>query len=263
MIVAAAERVGPGAPEPPEGSDLAAAGELRRSLEALTDDEIALSRAMRRPLTIDRLGRHPLGNLVIRSLASAFGDLGTASSWLSAQLGITGSVLPATPEPLQFTIEVQPAPPGEPSSSHALDRIRFIPDRPRVSAGVVTGVRRAGLVLVAPGSLFRSVLVATAIPDIAKALRVTPARVIWICNLVPEHGETVNEHFAALRRHGVRVDAVLYDPDASLRLEAQEFHDQGVATIPRRLVGATCGVHDPQLLRAALSELLPAHHQHA
>ena len=180
-------------------------------------------------------------------------------------MGITGRVLPATVEPLQFTIEVGPLPPGEPppGTSHALDRIRLLPDHPRVAAGVVSGVRRAGLVVLAPGSLFRSVVVATAIPDIAEALRVTRARVIWICNLAPEHGETANEQFDALRRHGVRLDAVLYDPAASLRLEVRQFHAEGVQTIPRDLIGATRETHDPELLRVALSELLPAHRQHA
>jgi uncharacterized cofD-like protein len=37
-----------------------AVGDLRRSLIALADDEVALVRASKRPLTLNRLGRHPL-----------------------------------------------------------------------------------------------------------------------------------------------------------------------------------------------------------
>src|ERR1700684_1262690 len=79
VIVAIAQPAGPGGPRG-DGSD-SALGEGRRSLEALSDDDRALTRAIRRPLTINRIGRHPLGNLILRSLSYAFGDLGTASSW--------------------------------------------------------------------------------------------------------------------------------------------------------------------------------------
>ena len=68
--------------------------DLRRSLEALTDDEGALLRAIRRPLTVGPLGEQPLGNLVIGSVASAFGDYGTASRWLGEQLGIAARYCP-------------------------------------------------------------------------------------------------------------------------------------------------------------------------
>ena len=67
-----------------------AVGDLRRSLLALTDDEVVLAQAFARPLTINRLGRHPLGNLVIRSAAEAFGDLSEAIQWLGEQLGNAG-----------------------------------------------------------------------------------------------------------------------------------------------------------------------------
>lgn len=256
VIVATAEDATPGA-EPGSGSD-AAIAELRESLEALTDDEVALARAMRRPLTVDRLGRHPLGNFVIQTLAAAFGDLGEASAWLGAQLGISGWVLPATIEPLKFRIETL-----APTDDHAagtgdpLDRLRltFIPPRPPVSATVVKAIDLAKLALLAPGSLFSRVLAASAIPDIAAALAATPARVVWICNLEPEGDETANDQLAALHRHGVRVDAALYDPTAALQLATAQFADQGVELIPRRLRGATPGTHDRELLRAALTEL--------
>jgi hypothetical protein len=221
VIVAAAEYAGPG-PPPEHGAE--AVADLRRSLEALSGDEVALARALRRPLTIDRSGCHPLGNLLLQSLASAFGDLGTASVWLGTQLGITGCVVPATAEPLKA------------------------PD-------LVAAITRQDLVLLAPGSVTASVLVASAIPGIRDALRVTPAPVVWICNLRSEGGETVDEQLASLRRHDIRVDAILYDPHAGLGLEAGELREPGVAAIARRLMGGAARTHDPELLCAAVADL--------
>ena len=77
-----------------------AVGDLRRALIALAGEEAPLARALARPITVDGAGRHPLGNLLIRDLANAVGDLTQASEWLGSQLGIHARVLPATAEPL-------------------------------------------------------------------------------------------------------------------------------------------------------------------
>ena len=56
-------------------------------------------------MTIERLGRQPLGNLMIGSVARAFGDYGTATKWLGEKLGVAGAVLPATTQPVLREIE--------------------------------------------------------------------------------------------------------------------------------------------------------------
>jgi uncharacterized cofD-like protein len=241
----------------------AAVGDLRRSLVALTGGEVALARAFTRPLTINRLGCHPLGNLVIQSLAEAFGDLGSATQWLCERLGISGLVLPATGEPVSLIAEMRGkvvhgesaigATPGE------IRRLRFVPERPKVPDAVLEAIGQANWVLLAPGSLFTSVLAASAVPDVASALARTSARVLWICNLEPDAietaGMTASDHLAALRRHGVRVDSVLYDPAATLRFDAAQLANQHLEPLARPLRNGAPGVHDPALLRAVLDEL--------
>lgn len=264
VIVAAAEYMGSGAPKPGPGPSPAMA-ELHEALEALADDRVALVRAMRRPLTIDRLGRHPLGNLMIHSLASGLGDLERASVWLGAQLGVGGEVLPATVQPLSFTVRPGRARPDWPAMwAHALDHLSFIPQRPPVPAQAITAIHAADAVLLAPGPLFGGMLVAAAVPDIARALRSTPAWIVWVCNLEPEDGETAGDQLDVLLRHGVRIDAALYDPDSGLGPSSERLAERGVETIPRSLRARTSRVHDKQLLCSALTELVGGHHhQHA
>ena len=242
VIVATAEPARTGQRSPGRAPDPAVA-ELRRSLEALSGDEVALSRAMRRPLMIDRLGRHPLGNLLLHSLSSGFGDLPSASLWLGSQLGISGRVLPATVEPL--TLMERPAAAGGLS----------IAEQPRVSPGVVDAIREADLVLLAPGALDAGIVLLTAIPEIGEALRATPARIVWISNLASPKGETVTEQVDTLTGHGVRIDAVLYDPDAGSPVEAQDWRNRGIVAIARPLADRTGAAHDAQLLSAALAEV--------
>ncbi|MBV8219614.1 MAG: YvcK family protein [Solirubrobacterales bacterium] len=238
--------------------------DLRRSLEALSAEEGALLRAMRRPLTIERLGRHPLGNLVIASAASAFDDYGRASAWFGEQLGIEGAVLPATIEPVQW--DTEPFEEGDDPSAQAESvdrpsRLHFIGDRIDSPAAAVDAIENCDCALLAPGSLYRSVLSTVAVPDVAAALRTSQARIVWIANLEHDTDQSPNMtaigHVLALRLNGVSVDAVLYDPSASLKFDASELAHHGVEAIPRGLRSTRePRTHDPERLRAALGELV-------
>jgi uncharacterized cofD-like protein len=242
-----------------------AVGDLRRSLVTLAGEEVVLGRVLRRRVTVGRLGCHPLGNLMILSIAEAFGDLTKATEWLGARLGISGRVLPATAEPVCLVGEAD----GEliygETAIGARSRVRhlrFAPECPAVSPAVVEAIERADLCLLAPGSLFTSVIATSALPTVASALARTAAPVVWICNLEPDAIETAgmtgDDHLAALRRHGVRVDAALFDPRAELHLDARQLEADDVQAMPRPLQASRRGVHDQQLLRAAIGELLEA-----
>ena len=240
-----------------------AVGDLRRSLVTLTGEEVVLGRALRRPVTVGRLGCHPLGNLMLLSIAEAFGDLTYATEWLGERLGISGRVLPATTEPVSLVGEAD----GELiygetaiGSSSRVRHLRFVPEHPSVSPAVVAAIERADLCLLAPGSLFTSVIATSALPTVAAALAHTAAPVVWICNLEPDAIETAGmsgqDHLAALRRHGVRVDAALFDPSAELHFEARQLEADHIQPMPRPLQGPRRGMHDQRLLRAAIGELL-------
>jgi uncharacterized cofD-like protein len=242
----------------------AAVEDLRRSLEAMAGEEGALLRAIKRPLTIERLGRYPLGSLVIAAVAEAFGDYGRASTWLGEQLDIGGAVLPATVEPVQLRIEsVAEMSTGASSrgSEHRLSRLRFVGERAESPDAAVAAIEHAQWVVLAPGSLYRSVLATAAVPDLVAALRSTQARVLWIPNLAPDSREAANmiaiDHLLALRLHGIRFDAVMHDPSATLGFDAAELTSYGVESVPRELRHtANPAMHDPEQLRLALRGLI-------
>lgn len=240
-----------------------AVGDMRRSLIALAGEQGNSGSALAAPVTIARLGQHPLGNLLLCSLTKAFGDLHTASRWLSGQLGLSARVLPATTEPVTLlattphglvrgasSIGVTPGPIGS---------LHFDPPRPEVPAPAIDAIDQADWVLLGPGSLFTSVLAVSALPDVACALTRTRAHVLWVCNLEPQFPETADlsarDHLHALRRHGVRVDRVLYDPSARLNFTRVELAALGVPGMSHPLVSADPGRHDPILLAAALHDL--------
>lgn len=241
-----------------------AVDDMRRSLEALAADEGALVRAIRRSLTIDRVGRYQLGNLVIASVADVLGDYSRAGVWLGEQLGISGAVLTATAAPVLRQI---PSAEGEPAAEpslgwvHRPGRVRFIAGRVEAPGASIAAIKRAHWVLLAPGSLYRGVLSAAAVPDLASALRTTRARVLWIANLDRASREAADmsaiDHLLALRLHGVRLDAVMHDPSATLTFDPTQLTSLGVESVPRELrSSADPAVHDPELLRLALADLI-------
>lgn len=239
-------------------------GDLRRSLEALSDEDAALLHAIRRPLTVDGVGRHPLGDLALTAAADALGGYGRASMWLGDQLGIDGAVLPATVEPARPRIEeTGPRPSaqaaGEPG--RPVRRLQFDDGRIDAPEAAVAAIRDARWVLLTPGRLYRDILSTCAVPELAAAVTHASGRVVWIANLAPDPCEapdlTAMEHVVALRLHGVRIDAVLHDPSAALAFSASELATIGVESVAHPLRSAAdAATHDPQLLRAALTELL-------
>ena len=241
-----------------------AVGDMRRSLIALMGDDVALARAFARPVTIDRLGSHPLGNLVLRSLADAFGDLEPASQWLCERFGINGRVLPASAESVSLVGETDAQLiHGESAIGAAgvrIRRLRFRPEWPRVPPATIRAIEQADSVLLAPGSLFTSVLAVSALPEIASALARTAARVLWICNLQADQcesaGMSLTEHLAALRLHHVRVDCALHDPAAELQFRHRPRAQDGLELLCWPLRGVGPGAHDCALLRAALVQEL-------
>lgn len=242
-----------------------AVGDLRRSLVALSDGSNLLATVMSRPLET-RYGRHPVGNLLIQSLMDSLGDLEASSRWLGEWLGISGSVLPATVEPVRLLADTgERLIAGESAIGDSVDRIarlRFDPQWPRTPLAAVQAIQRADWVLLAPGSLYTSTLATSALPQIVSALARTSARILWLCNLDPGTGETVGmtaeDHLSALRTHGVRVDSVLYDPDARLHFVAPALARHQITGFARPLQAGRLPVHDASLLGAALESLFSA-----
>jgi uncharacterized cofD-like protein len=242
-----------------------AVGDLRRSLIALSDRTNLLASVMSQPLDTPH-GRHPVGNLLIRSLTDSLGGLEASSRCLGHRLGISGCVLPASIEPVRLLADTrEKVIAGESAIGATADpilRLHFDPHWPRTPVAAVQAILAADWVVLAPGSLYTSTLATSALPQIVSALARTPGRVLWLCNLEPERAETAGmtaeDHLSALRHHGVRVDDVLYDPGAELHFTPATLARNRIAGFAWPLQAGSRPVHDPHLLGAALDALFAA-----
>jgi uncharacterized cofD-like protein len=139
--------------------------------------------------------------------------------------------------------------------SGGVSRVELLPGDASPPAAALEAIAEADQVVIGPGSLYTSLLAATAVDDLRLAIAETPAQIVYVANLREQPPETagldVAGHVEALLSHRVRLDAVLAD-DSAMPLGAMP---RGPRLETARLAGSA-GSHDPALLASALSDLL-------
>lgn len=235
-----------------------APGDLRKCLVAMAASTTPIVSAMEHRFASGELEGHAFGNLLIAALEESEGDLVAALDEAGRVLGCVGRVLPTTAAAvdLRARLEAGGTVHGQVAVSERAD-LRAVAVEPAdapACPSAVEAIMRADQVVLGPGSLYTSVLAATAVAGIADAVRSTTAQVVYVCNLHPQVSETagydVADHVAALGRHGLEPDVVLFDPSTIGGGDA-------VAGASAESVARSDGLaHDPVRLAESLADLL-------
>ena len=235
-----------------------APGDLRKCLVALAGSDEPIVAAMEHRFASGELAGHAFGNLLIAALEESEGDLVRALDEAGRLLGCAGRVLPATTVPVELraTVDSGSTVRGQVAVGERSD-LRTVTVDPRDAPAcdqAVEAILAADQVVLGPGSLYTSVLAATAVRGIVEAVRRTEAQVVYVCNLHPQDSETagydVADHVAALARHGLVPDVVLHDPATMGGAEGIQGSVAATLTAP----GGRA--HVPAMLAEALAGLL-------
>ena len=160
-------------------------GDVRNCLIALAaDPDSPLARSFQRRLPV--AANHPLGNLMLATLADESGSFLEAVATLERMLGCIGHVHPSTTEnvTLQGITRDGRRISGEEMIGHGpctLERVWLEPEAPEACAAAVDAIRSADLLILGPGSLFTSIIPNVLVPGIAQAIRETSATRIFVC----------------------------------------------------------------------------------
>jgi uncharacterized cofD-like protein len=245
-------------------------GDLRMALLALADPEAEVRDLFAYRFQRGDLAGHNLGNLILAGLAELRGDFLEALEVASRWLRVRGRVLPSTlvPVRLQGRVEDQVVS-SQVAIRDAWGRVEEVwlePRRPSALAEAVEAVRSADLVTLGPGSIFTSVVPNLLVPELGAAVAAASERVVYLCNLEPQPGESSGfspeAHLAALLAHcpGLRVPVVLCQRPATaaaMEREAAAFAELGARAIHADLADPDHpGRHDPARLAVALKELV-------
>lgn len=220
--------------------NMPAPGDLSDCLAALSDNELELSRLLEyRFERGQELRGHTFGNLLITTLTEVEGDFGKALSSLNRLLNLAGAVYPAATRPVFLEAEKRGGERVQGESAMRVvpgpvERVLIEPQQVGAPPQVAAEIRRADLLVLGPGSLFTSTIPPLLVPEVRAAVLATQARIVYVCNIMTEAGETDGftafDHVAALERHlgrypdWVVVNATPVDPArvAAYREEAAE-----------------------------------------
>jgi uncharacterized cofD-like protein len=218
-------------------------GDFRNCIAALADDEALITQLFQyRFGQGNGLNGHSFGNLFITALTAVTGSFERAILETGRVLAVGGRVLPSTLEDVTLVADLRPACSdagpatltqvyGEsaiPRPGQAVEHLFLRPDRVRAYPEAVRAILQADLIVAGPGSLFTSILPNLLVRDIRRAVEVSAALKLYVCNVATQRGETdgldVGQHVHALQRHVGRglFGIVLANNGPN---DSQEYHD--------------------------------------
>lgn len=262
-------------------------GDIRNCITALADEDKLVTELFRyRFESGEGLEGHSFGNLFITALcAVTHGDMLEAVRTASRVLNSRGQVLPATLDTLTLKAEFTDGTMvvGESNITSAgkrISRLSLLPAEPAAVSEALTAIMQAELIVLGPGSLFTSIIPNLLIPEIAEAIRNSPAAKIYVCNVSTQPGETtdfsVGDHVQAILTHtgglttesGKLINAVLVNdlnpPQAVLeklaranvrmvKYDQERLREFGIDVIRRPLTSeGSASHHDPLKLARIL-----------
>jgi uncharacterized cofD-like protein len=243
-------------------------GDLRKCLVALAENQ-TWAEAFELRFSSGDLEGHALGNLVMVGLAETLGSFQAALDEAGRTLAAVGRVVPATTELVVLKADLAAGAGHEPgavegqvavANSRGIRRVALVPTDVAAAPEALEALAGADQVVLAPGSLYTSLLPVVCVPELRAALVSTSATVVQVCNLGPQVPETADldatAHLAAVRDHGGRVDVFLYERDGRLLADEDRIRDWGVEPVPSRVARADGLAHDPGQLAKALGALL-------
>ena len=243
-------------------------GDLRKCLVALADaddaDASIWAEASEYRFPSGELEGHALGNLILVGLAEVTGDWEVALATAGRMLGAVGRVLPATSEPVVLHAELDHGRlEGQVTVQESTERIRrvaLIPPDASSPRSVTEAILGADQIVLAPGSLFTSLLPALCVSAVTAALGRATAPIVQVVNLaaqVPEtEGLDAKDHVCAVLEHGLRVDDLVVDASSHLQVDEAAIERLGVRVVRADLARPDVAAHEPAKLAPVLAGLL-------
>lgn len=256
--------------------DIPPPGDIRQCLIALTPEDSVWKRLFEYRFDGSDVDGHSLGNLVIAALADLEGSFEEALKRAETMLRAIGSVIPVAEQRLRLEAVVD----GNPVSGQVaisksrghISELTVVPRGAEATPAAVDALLAAEQIVLGPGSLYTSVVAALVVPQVVEAINDSDAKLVYVCNLITQDGETLEmdaaDHLdALLSLTGVRppnaivANAMPVDiapPLAAVIVDEDAIETYGVDVAAADLVDpvAAWPRHDPARLGGVLARLI-------
>lgn len=185
-------------------------GDIRNCLIALADPECRLIPFFQHRFPEgSSLAQHNLGNLIIAAIAQNKNSFVDAVEEVSQLLEIEGRVFPSTLDNINLVAKVKSG--GRISGqaviarTASLEEVFLEPEDAEAYQLSIEAIERADIIVMAPGSLFTSLIPNLLIKDISRAVKESKAIKIYVLNTVNQRQETLGfsakDYLSAIYRH--------------------------------------------------------------
>ena len=159
--------------------------------------------------TYSDLNGHSIGNLLLTSLYKETGSLKKSIEYMSTLLKIEHTVLPLSEDYLTLMGETEDGEIIEGEEEITLARKQykriFYKEQPHIFPEVFDKIKEADLIVLSMGSLYTSILPHLICSDVVDAINNSKAKVMYICNVMTQPGETdnfgVSDHINILEKY--------------------------------------------------------------
>lgn len=188
-----------------------APGDIRNVIAALSEVEPMMEQLFQhRFKNGNGLSGHSMGNLILAAMTSVTGDFYDGIKAISRVFNVKGNIYPIANQNMFLQAEMEDGEiiSGEsniPLANKTIKRVFVQPEAVKPLPEAVAAIKEADLVVIAPGSLYTSTMPNLVVPQIADALRETNGKVVYVCNVMTQPGETTNytatDHAQAIIEH--------------------------------------------------------------
>lgn len=188
-----------------------APGDIRNVIASLSDVEPTLIKLFQHRFSSNNgLAGHSMGNLLLAAMTSIKGDFHNGIKEISRIFNVKGNIYPISNDNLLLHAEMVDGTivSGEsniPLENKRIKRVFLSPEPLKPLPKSIDSIMEADLVVIAPGSLYTSILPNLIIPSVEKAIQETKAKVVYVCNVMTQAGETTgytaSDHVQAIIDH--------------------------------------------------------------
>lgn len=203
-----------------EEFNIPAVGDIRRVIVSLSETEPLVQELFNyRFHTTSDLDGHTVGNLLLTAMTEITGNLSDGIESLSKVLNLKGKVVPLTEDNVTLMAEMEDGEIVEGEHHITVDKRNikkvYYKEEPTPTAEAIKAILGADLIVLSMGSLFTSIIPNLICDKIVEALEKSPAKIMYVCNMMTQPGETdnfsVTDHVMMLNQYlGKRqVDVVI------------------------------------------------------
>ena len=193
-----------------EEFSIPAVGDITKVLMAMSTETADVKKLFNYRFNNDSsIGNHSIKNLIMTALLEMKGDFAHSLPILCDLLDVKGHILPITEDNVNLIGITNKGEEifGEEQITEAKQVIKELKydKTPTVTHKVIEAVSKADLIILSSGSLLTSIMPHIIIPEIQEAINKSKAKVMYICNMITQPGETdkfkVSDHIKVIEKY--------------------------------------------------------------